>query len=256
MRGPRRGAAERRLLAARAQLRKMGDRRALRLSAMDRVTRLTLVIFLAACGSSGSSKTPTSGSHSKADAKADDGEVVEEKVVYEKMPDGSTKKTTIRTTKRKVEAPPPPPRPEDPYPGDPLVKYNVEQINKYRSTKGLGPVLYDTKISSFATRGSQQLSRDHTPHAHFAANATGPTPPPGFGSRSAENQGDPGGVPSMDADTVKNGKKQIDIMLKMMMDEGPGGGHYDNMMNPDLRRIGIGLVYVGGKLYLTNDLSN
>jgi uncharacterized protein YkwD len=182
--------------------------------------------------------------------------VVEEKIVYEKMPDGSTKKTTIRTTKRKVEAPPPPPRPEDPYPSDPLVRYNVEQINRYRSTKGLGPVLYDSKISSFATRGSQQLSRDHTPHAHFAANATGPTPPPGFGSRSAENQGDPGGVPSMDGDAAKNGKKQVDIMLKMMMDEGPGGGHYDNMMNPRFRRVGIGLLYAGGKLYMTNDFSD
>jgi uncharacterized protein YkwD len=219
---------------------------------MDRPALLPLVLFLASCGSCGSSTAPTSSP--KANESKD--EVVEEKVVYEKMPDGSTKKTTIRTTKRKVEAPPPPPRPEDPYPGDPLVKYNVEQINKYRSTKSLGPVLYDTKISGFATRGSQQLSKDHTPHAHFAANATGPTPPPGFGSRSAENQGDPSGVPSMDADAVRNGKKQIDIMLKMMMDEGPGGGHYDNMMNPKFRRVGIGLVYAGGKLYMTNDFSD
>jgi hypothetical protein len=221
---------------------------------MDRLAGLTLVFFLASCGSSGSSAGPTS-SPKGGESKGND-DVVEEKVVYEKMPDGSTKKTTIRTTKRKVEAPPPPPRPEDPYPGDPLVKYNVEQINKYRSTKGLGPVLFDAKITSFATRGSQQLSRDHTPHAHFAANATGPQPPPGFGSRSAENQGDPSGVPSMDGDAVKNGKKQIDIMLKMMMDEGPGGGHYDNMMNPKFRRVGIGLVYAGGKLYMTNDFSD
>ena len=217
--------------------------------------RLTILLpLLIACGGSGPSSSATKTPDSK--AASSNGEVVEEKVVYEKMPDGSTKKTTIRTTKRKVEAPPPPPRPEDPYPGDPLVKYNVEQINKYRSTKGLGPVLYDSKISSFATRGSQQLSKDHTPHAHFAANATGSTPPPGFGSRSAENQGDPSGVPSMDADAGKNGKKQIDIMLKMMMDEGPGGGHYDNMMNPKFRRVGIGLVYAGGKLYMTNDFSD
>jgi len=41
-----------------------------------------------------------------------------------------------------------------------------------------------------------------------------------------------------------------------MMDEGPGGGHYDNMMNPRFRRIGIGLVYAGGRLYMTNDFSD
>ena len=45
-------------------------------------------------------------------------------------------------------------------------------------------------------------------------------------------------------------------MLQLMMDEGPGGGHYDNIMNGRLRRIGIGLVYAGGKLYLTNDFSD
>ena len=33
-------------------------------------------------------------------------------------------------------------------------------------------------------------------------------------------------------------------MLKLMMDEGPGGGHYDNIMSPKLRRIGVGIVYV------------
>lgn len=218
---------------------------------MDRFAVLTLSFFLVSCSSGGSS-----GGHSSTPASKAGDEKVEEKVVYEKMPDGSTKKTTIRTTRRKVEAPAPPPRPEDPYPADPLVKYNVEQINRYRGAKNLGPVLYDAKISAFAKRGSEQYARDHTPHAHFAANATGPTPPPGFGSRSAENQGDPNGVPSMDPDPVKNGKKQIDVMLKMMMDEGPGGGHYDNMMNPRFRRVGIGLVYSGGRLYMTNDFSD
>lgn len=178
---------------------------------------------------------------------------VEERVLVEKMADGSIKKTTIRTTKRVVEAPAPPARPEDPYPHDPLVRYNVEQINRYRSAKGLGPLLYDAKVSAFARQGSERLSRDHAAHAHFAANARGA---PGFGSRSAENQGDPAGVPSLDADPGRNGRKQVDLMLKLMMDEGPGGGHHDNMMNPRFRRVGIGLVYAGGKLYMTNDFSD
>jgi hypothetical protein len=182
-----------------------------------------------------------------------DGEVVEEKVITKRMPDGTIKKTTITTTRKVVEAPAPPPRPEDPYPSDTTVRYNVEQINKYRKTKGLSPVLYDAKISEFATAASRRLAKDHKPHAHFAAKAKGA---PGFGSRTAENQGDPRGVPSMDADPVKSRKKQIDIMLKLMFDEGPGGGHYDNMMNPHFRRVGIGNVDVGGRMYMTNDFSN
>jgi uncharacterized protein YkwD len=199
--------------------------------------------MLVASGCGGAPRHADSGS----------GEQVEEKVTYEKQPDGSIKKTTIRTTRRTVGAKPPPPRPADPWPSDPLVKYNVDHVNAYRAKKGLPPLLYDATISGFARRGSEQLSRDHTPHAHFAAHAEGA---PGFGSRAAENQGDPAGVPSLDPNPSRSGQKQIDTMLELMWNEGPGGGHYDNMMNPALRRIGIGLVYASGKLFMTNDLSD
>lgn len=218
---------------------------------MSRVVARLLLFFalclcLCACGGGGGGGTRSAGHPS---ASGD----VEERVVVERMPDGSIKKTTIRTTKTVVEAPPPPPRPADAFPADPRVRHNVEQINAYRSRKGLVPLLYDAKISAFALRGSERLARDHVPHANFAEHGQGA---PGFGSRSAENQGDPNGVPAMDPDPVKSGKKQIDVMLKLMMDEGPGGGHYDNMMNPRFRRVGIGLADVGGKLYMTNDFSD
>ncbi len=203
-------------------------------------------LVLAGCGGS-------HGSASSSPSTSGGDEQVSERVVTEKQPDGSIKKTTIRTTRRVVPAQPPPARPADPYPADPLVKYNVDRVNAYRAQKGLGALLYDARISTFARRGSEQLSRDHTAHAHFAANARGA---PGFGSTAAENQGDPNGVPSLDPDATKNGQKQIDLLLKLMMDEGPGGGHYDNMMNARFRRIGIGLYYGDGKLYLTNDFSD
>jgi hypothetical protein len=175
---------------------------------------------------------------------------VSKRTIVERTPNGTR---TITVTTRTVEAPPPPPRPADPMPNDALVRYNVERLNHYRARAGVGPLLYDAKISSFAHAGSRQLSDDHHPHAHFAAHAEGA---PGFGSHSAENQGDPNGVPPFEGDHVASGKKQIDIMLKLMMDEGPGGGHHDNMLNPKYRRIGIGLYYVGGTLYLTNDFSD
>jgi hypothetical protein len=168
------------------------------------------------------------------------------RTIVERTPTGTR---TITVTTRTVEAPPPPPRPADPMPADPLVHYNMERLNHYRAQAGVGALLYDAKISAFAREGSHQLSQDHHPHAHFAAKAEGA---PGFGSRSAENQGDPNGVPPQ----VGSGKKQIDVMLDMMMAEGPGGGHHDNMLNPKYRRVGIGLVYVGGALYLTNDFSD
>jgi hypothetical protein len=203
---------------------------------------LLLAVLAVGCG-------PKSSNVASAGGSGGGGQVTQE-VVYERMPDGSIRKTT--TTKRTVGAEPPPPRPADAYPHDPLVRYNVEQVNAYRARGGLPPLLYDARLSAFATVGSHRLSRDHVPHAHFAENAQSQH----FGSRSAENQGDPRGVPSLDPDPWKNATKQVDVMLKLMMDEGPGGGHYDNIMNPKMRRIGVGNIYAGSRFYLTNDFSD
>lgn len=172
------------------------------------------------------------------------------RVIVERTPTGT--KTTVITT-RTVEAPPPPPRPADPLPGDPLVRFNLELLNEYRARAGVRPLLYDATISAFALAGSKELAQDHEPHAHFRAHAEGA---PGFGSRSAENQGDPNGVPPLSPERVSSGKKQITLMLKMMFDEGPGGGHHDNMLNPRYRRVGIGVYEPGGTLFLTNDFSD
>jgi hypothetical protein len=172
------------------------------------------------------------------------------RTIVERTPYGT--KTTVVTT-RLVPAPPPPPRPADPLPGDPLVKYNLDVLNQYRARAGVSALLYDAKITDFARDGSRQLARDHSPHAHFMAHAQGA---PGFGSRSAENQGDPNGVPPMGADAVSSEKMQIAVMLKLMFDEGPGGGHHDNMLNSKYRRVGVGLYEVNGTLYMTNDFSD
>ena len=214
--------------------------------------RLVLVLrsLVALLGSGCGPRDGHSGAGYPAGEQSVGGGPVHEEVVYERMPDGSVKKTTI--TRRTVPAPAPAARPADAFPGDPLVRYNLERVNGYRAKGGLPPLLYDARLSAFAVQGSQRLARDHVPHANFAEHAQGQH----FGSRSAENQGDPGGVPSMDADPWRNAQKQVDIMLKLMMDEGPGGGHYDNIMNPKMRRIGVGNVYVGNRFYMTNDFSD
>lgn len=160
---------------------------------------------------------------------------------------------TVIETQCTVEAPPPPARAADAFPDDPAVKYNVELLNRYRAKTGAPPLLYDAKISKFALAGSKELASDHEPHAHFKSSSDGA---PGLGTHTAENQGDPNGAPAMDADAAASTKKQIALLLKIMMDEGPGGGHHDNILNPKYRRVGIGLYTTGGKLYLTNDFSD
>ena len=71
--------------------------------------------------------------------------------------------------------------------------------------------------------------------------------------------GNASGWPVLASAPTTNEMMQIDAMLKMMFDEGPGPGeahgHYENIMNAQYRRMGAGLLEVGENLYLTNDFS-
>lgn len=211
-----------------------------------------LVLALAACGPKKDAAVPSEPEPAAGKT------TTETKVIEE-----GGKKKTITITKTTVPAPAPPARPADPWPGDPLVKLNVDKINEYRKKHGVEPLVYDAKISEFALSGSKQLSVDHKPHAHFNAKIKSMLGNPdamkgksGFGSRAAENQGDWEGIPELAAGKMENGKQQIEVTMKLMYDEGPGGGHHDNMLNPKLKRVGVGLFSVGPKLYLTNDFSD
>lgn len=160
---------------------------------------------------------------------------------------------------------PPPPLPPPPVttpPGVPtgvmesLIAYNIAGINSYRAKKGIPPVVEDKKLDEYALAGSTQLSIDHKPHAHIEHDVKAKTIASfGFSGGGAENQGDPNGIFSFSDDMLSNGKQQIDWALATMYAEGPGGGHYDNMMNGAFRRVGIGLLFVGSRLYMTNDFS-
>lgn len=125
-------------------------------------------------------------------------------------------------------------------------KHAVEVMNQYRAGKGVGPLVIDEKLSAFAREGSEELADGGQPHEHFG-NAGSSLWQKGFCGQAAENQA-PGWYGKPDAEL-------IDGILKAMMDEGPGGGHHDNIMNAKLTRVGVGLVKKGGKLYFTTDHS-
>jgi hypothetical protein len=84
----------------------------------------------------------------------------------------------------------------------------------------------------------------------------------GFNTMAGENQGDPNGWRVLSAsDPVANEEMQIAQILQAMFNEGPPGdagdhGHYQNIMSSSFTKVGIGLIEVNGKLYLTNDFSN
>ena len=127
------------------------------------------------------------------------------------------------------------------------IEYNLKQLNALRARAGASPLKLDDRLNSFAREGSLELMRTHAPHGHFKSADVWQN---GFENAAAENQGDPHGwFPGPT-------KESIDQILKAMMDEGPGGGHHDNILNKAYRRVGIGLVKDGeGRLYFTNDFS-
>ena len=149
-------------------------------------------------------------------------------------------------------------------PYDQFQVHNLDVVNTYRATLNIAPLVLDQQMCAFALAGSQELSMDHTPHEHFInAYDDGSILSYGFGDMLAENQGDPNGWTLLALNPTTNELDQIDATLKYMFDEGPGtddGGqehdHYVNMMNPVYTRLGVGLLEVAGRLYLTNDFSD
>lgn len=138
---------------------------------------------------------------------------------------------------------------------------NLDDINMYRATLNIAPLVLDKQLCTFALAGSTQLSQDHSPHAHFiTAGNNGTLWTSGFTSMAGENQGDPNGWTVLSQNQVTNELMQIDAIQKAMFNEGPGSGeahgHYMNMMNAKFKRVGVGLLEVNNKLYLTNDFSD
>jgi uncharacterized protein YkwD len=140
-------------------------------------------------------------------------------------------------------------------------QYDLSIINAYRATLSLPPYALAAQLSAFSLAASQELSTDHQPHQYFI-NAGNGLWTMGFNTMAGENQGDPNGLGELSAScATTNEEQQITQILQAMFDEGPPGdagdhGHYENIMSASFTRIGIGLVEVSGKLYLTNDFSN
>lgn len=151
--------------------------------------------------------------------------------------------------------PPKPSKPTPPpAPASSLLDYNLNALNAYRAKVGSPPLTRDPDLNAFALAGSQELSSTHQPHGHFIANEQALLR---TRNKIAENQSDPNGRPPMDSDSTKSAQKLIDQTLALMFAEGPGGGHYENMISIDYKRLGVGLLVApDGKFYLTNDFSS
>jgi uncharacterized protein YkwD len=134
---------------------------------------------------------------------------------------------------------------------DPHVQHNLAKLNEYRAANNAPPLALSDQLNTFAATGSVQLAGGGPAHGHFQQAINDHTLfTSGFCTSAGENQAPGWPINGGDEDAA------IDAVLQSMMDEGPGGGHHDNIVNPKFALLGVGLLVQGTGLYLTNDFSN
>ncbi len=137
------------------------------------------------------------------------------------------------------------------------IDYCIERINWYRENhRPTQPprqrVQEHPPLSQFAQIGAQEHAAGGPDHGHFDASfandGKGPPRPTGM-TRKRENQG---AWPTTDIN------KAIDNILKDMIAEGPTppgkqDNHHDNMLDPEARFVGVGIVVSGTHVWVTMD---
>lgn len=116
----------------------------------------------------------------------------------------------------------------------------VDQTNAYRAMNGKAAVVYNADLEAYADEGAM-VDFGTSPHHHFSSTSGG-------GIAFAENECPQQGNWTVGTDMVSTVKD----CMKAFYDEGPGGGHYENMMG-NYRTIGCGIYQEGMKVTILQD---
>lgn len=107
--------------------------------------------------------------------------------------------------------------------------YCVELINEYRAMVGKPAYTLSAELQASATTAAEADSMTGIPHGNFSFG--------GGGGAFAENEIPGWPLESTVREVIRGG-------LQMMWEEGPGGGHYDNMTG-DYTEAGCGIHVTG-----------
>ena len=144
------------------------------------------------------------------------------------------------TPNSSVATAPPNPAPSP----DAYQKQLLDLINASRASSGLSPYTFSVEQSS----GNANCvgSYGHSVHMQQVGQISHDQFPQDIcipWAAAGEDVGEASGSES----------QAIQILHRQMMNEGPAGGHYQNIMSPVFTTIGIGLYYINGVLWLTED---
>ncbi len=124
---------------------------------------------------------------------------------------------------------------------DAEIAYCVSEINSYRSRAGKAPLAHLAEGQDFSVEAARVDGEHHEAHRYFRATNGG------NGTAMAENE-----IPWWVLSRYGSVRTVIREGLAMMWAEGPGGGHYENMI-ADYRAVSCGISIANGEVTVTQD---
>jgi hypothetical protein len=117
----------------------------------------------------------------------------------------------------------------------------VEETNRYREMKGKAKVTRSQQLEDYANAGAE-IDFNGQPHDHFRQTSGG-------GIAFAENE-----CPKWSLQQQGGGDMNMLVAtcIAAFMSEGPGGGHYENMLG-NYATLGCGLYESGGRVTIIQD---
>lgn len=121
----------------------------------------------------------------------------------------------------------------------------VDDTNRYRATRGKPPVVASPRLEAYADEGAM-LDFGTAPHRHFSSTSGGGL---AFAENECPQQGNWQYAPGEDLAAV------VGACVEAFYAEGPGGGHYENLMG-DHGALGCGMYDSGGKITIIQDFGD
>jgi uncharacterized protein YkwD len=117
----------------------------------------------------------------------------------------------------------------------------VDETNRYRAMKGKPPVARSSELEDYADEGAM-VDFNSSPHSHFIRTNGG-------GIAFAENECPKWSLAQQGGGTMS---ALVGACIGAFYSEGPGGGHYENMMG-NYGKLGCGIYQSGDRVTIIQD---
>ena len=117
----------------------------------------------------------------------------------------------------------------------------VDETNRLRAGKGKAAVAHSQQLQDYANTGAM-IDFNGSPHQHFSSTSGG-------GIAFAENECPKWSLSQQGGGDMTN---LVKACIAAFYSEGPGGGHYDNMMG-NYAKLGCGIYENGGRVTIIQD---